>query len=1133
MVVGLMSGTGKMEWWRLNVAFWCARGLMRGEGALCGACASAFVIAIAIACQVMGSPPSSASPLPRLFISAITDEFRMLRGKVAEVVRTLGYEPVSMDDWPLGHGELRAWLREQIDSCAGVIHIPGLGYGAEPTVSVPELHGLPTGTPRYSYTQYEFLYAQTRGLKTWVIQPGPSCTRDVPLDRLDLPRAPGSMTAAEVAAWQTERRRLQRAWNARLKAMNHIRHQPRNDEELRKLLHTLRDHAEELRGKFGQWQECVSTVLDRVAAGQEEVKALMGESLRMQSSTREELRELKRVRKLDAQAGAIKPGRLAQARTAMIDKVRDYWIEGVLQPTLSEAARFNIGHELVPGAVVAEDYLPERDFGPQEDIAPLFEQCGRRLLILGSPGSGKTMLLLRLAEPLLRQAEADANAPIPVVLNLSSWWRDRLPLDQWMVREAAVAYRIQPHVMRRWIRDEAVIPLLDGLDEVGLGAAAREKWMGEGGAVGGAADTTSAAAAAAANPPALTATTRPDEKALSLSAVVAAEAREACLKAINTYLEASPRKVGVAICSRSSEYGELAEKLHLNCALRLQDLSETQVQEVLAAESMQGVRELEQAEPWLHEMVGNPFLLNLMSVAYRGKRPSTKATQAARQEHLMAAYVDQRLSETRGRRERDGGADAAAIREHLMWLAHNLTKAGQTVFHLESLQMTWLKSVWARCAYCVSIRLLLGWCVIVIGLGLTLLMGLLMGSLRWGGDFFQPEAAYELLEMLQDTARVSYLLVFTGIVASIQEWRTSRVARRGAWGRWLKEAALLCLLHAGLVAIFAVPLIVLVMALEAALSPEQLWALVTAMSSEQWFANGMFLLVVAVFSALVSLGCVGFVALASKLGIKSHPGLTTCSFLGVWGLLIMILVGLLGSDFIEEDIEPVVFALLLAVVSFVAGGMAWLIANDIHTSERVGWRWNWKGAVGCATLFMLSYVLGNWSDGTGTGIEVLSGVGVLGVLGGVGLGFHRASAVSMRVGPNEGVLRSVWASVKLGCVLGLLGLALAGAFSCIICGSWPWEVHDWYDKDFVDLGRWGFSILFVLGALAGGLDVPVKHYTLRVLLRISDKVPLRLAKSLEEISRVLLLRRVGGGFIFVHRYLLEYFEMLARRQRER
>jgi hypothetical protein len=69
---------------------------------------------------------------PRLFLSSVSDELRTARQAVAAALRTLGFDPISQDDFPTGHGELRQWLREQINSCDGLLQIVGQGYGAEP-----------------------------------------------------------------------------------------------------------------------------------------------------------------------------------------------------------------------------------------------------------------------------------------------------------------------------------------------------------------------------------------------------------------------------------------------------------------------------------------------------------------------------------------------------------------------------------------------------------------------------------------------------------------------------------------------------------------------------------------------------------------------------------------------------------------------------------------------------------------------------------------------------------------------------------------------------------------------------------------------------------------------------------------
>ena len=224
------------------------------------------------------TPPASAPILPGLFISSVSDEFRSLRLQVEETVRHLGYHPITMDHWPTGHGELRAWLRQQIDQSEGLIHIPGIAYGAEPTDHDPAAHGLPADTPRYSYTQYEFLYARQQGKKTWVITPGDHCTRDTAPDLLDLPKNPDTRkpdpTLPGARQRQTELRALQTAYLQRLEKDNHLRYRPEDDKDLRLLIHTLRDHAQELRENFAHWQTFVTGYMQQMEKRTRQLRTL-------------------------------------------------------------------------------------------------------------------------------------------------------------------------------------------------------------------------------------------------------------------------------------------------------------------------------------------------------------------------------------------------------------------------------------------------------------------------------------------------------------------------------------------------------------------------------------------------------------------------------------------------------------------------------------------------------------------------------------------------------------------------------------------------------------------------------------------------------------------------------------------
>ncbi|MCA9423054.1 MAG: DUF4062 domain-containing protein [Nitrospira sp.] len=138
---------------------------------------------------------------PRLFLSAVSEELRTARQSVAATVRTLGFDPVSQDDFSTGYGELRQWLREQLDTCEGLIQLVGEGYGAEPPDVDPE-YG------RVSYTQFEFFYACHQNKKTWIIVIGKDFVRDKLPDQLDLPCDP---SVPDPAGYQAERRTLQQA----------------------------------------------------------------------------------------------------------------------------------------------------------------------------------------------------------------------------------------------------------------------------------------------------------------------------------------------------------------------------------------------------------------------------------------------------------------------------------------------------------------------------------------------------------------------------------------------------------------------------------------------------------------------------------------------------------------------------------------------------------------------------------------------------------------------------------------------------------------------------------------------------------------------------------------------------------
>jgi hypothetical protein len=51
----------------------------------------------------------------------------------------------------------------------------------------------------------------------------------------------------------------------------------------------------------------------------------------------------------------------------------------------------------------------------------------------------------------------------------------------------------------------------------------------------------------------------------------------------------------------------------------------------------------------------------------------------------------------------------------------------------------------------------------------------------------------------------------------------------------------------------------------------------------------------------------------------------------------------------------------------------------------------------------------------------------------------------------------------------------------------------------------------------------IKHYALRLILWLSGKTPLNFIKFLDHCAKLIFLKKVGGGYIFIHRMLLDYF----------
>lgn len=88
-----------------------------------------------------------------------------------------------------------------------------------------------------------------------------------------------------------------------------------------------------------------------------------------------------------------------------------------------------------------------------------------RLVVVGEPGAGKTVLGLLLILGLL--ASRAEGGPVPVLLPVSSWDPLRERLEDWLVRTMAEPYYNGRSDIPRTLLDHGLLlPILDGLDEI-------------------------------------------------------------------------------------------------------------------------------------------------------------------------------------------------------------------------------------------------------------------------------------------------------------------------------------------------------------------------------------------------------------------------------------------------------------------------------------------------------------------------------------------------------------------------------------------------------------------------------------------------------------------------------------------
>lgn len=347
-------------------------------------------------------------------------------------------------------------------------------------------------------------------------------------------------------------------------------------------------------------------------------------------------------------------------RELLLQKMRSFWVEGVLEKSLHGLAEIEIGKKDKPRAVDHPwGMLLETVVGGSTKTLPLgtktvnlFDEAGHALLILGGPGSGKTTVLLELARDSIARAENDPDQPIPIVLNLASWSNTRQPLAEWMINDLTLKYQVPRKIGEPWLKSGDLLPLLDGLDEV------------------------------------------------------SEDRRDDCILAINTFRE-EYGLVPIAVCCRTEEYEATKVKLKLGGAVVIMPLTPKQVDRYLEGhgEELAGLRATLAQDEELMSIAQTPLMLGVMVMAYRGASTETLTnltTCEDRRKHLFDTYVQRML-----KRRADPIYTPDKTIKYLIWLAQRMKAQNYSTFMVERLKPEWFPNS--------SERSLFRWLAIAVG----------------------------------------------------------------------------------------------------------------------------------------------------------------------------------------------------------------------------------------------------------------------------------------------------------------------------------------------------------------------------------------------------------------------------------
>ncbi len=744
-------------------------------------------------------------------------------------------------------------------------------------------------------------------------------------------------------------------------------------------------------------------------------------------------------------------------RQIILSKVRNFWIEGVLETSIHDKALIELGLQNRLDTIAHPWQMDWVTSDAARKALPAgtkainqFDRlgAGRTLLILGNPGAGKTTTLLEITRELIVRAERNSEQTIPIVFNLSSW-QDKQSIADWMVIELNTKYQVPRGIGRSWLSEQQLIPMLDGLDEVNV------------------------------------------------------KRRSACVEAINRF-HSEYGQTEIIVCSRMKDYEELAERLQFQGAIFIQPLEESQVFEYFErlGSDLEGVREMLTTDAKLLEMAKTPLIANIMAIAYRGMSVTNLIEMSLSENHirhLFDTYIDRML-----RRRPDKKYTPNKVKKWLGFLAGQLKNESQTVFLIERIQPSWLKNSFQDflygSAFIIIPSLLIGEIArsffLIQGLILGLTYGLMQGGFRWWISLLAFSIGFMIfpiaIPVSVDTSIMSVFTSSAGSFALVSNEELSIFARE----IYFEIAGIL----AGLIFV----------ALQKIKNSSQIgslqFSLIASLFWVSYFMSSTHFTRLTIIEVTYS-----FISILIGTGFISYI---------LWRKFISPINPLQKFSWSWQNAkvgarEGTLWGIVIGIISGLGWGF-WIANKDENRLRHIPDPFS----LGSSDMLPLTsfdqLILMIFFGLTSALVFALIAQPICALVWGIESGY-KGESISTTTTPNQGIWRAFRKSLIRVLVTTILGIVISVGYKIAFSQDF-WVV--------LEGGVLGFGIGLFITLFSESGAICIKHFTLRGLLFFSNKIPWNYSHFLNYATNCILLQKIGGGYVFGHRLLLEHFSQI-------